>query len=1287
MDLISVAAVSSFLLSLGEKALISAIVKIKENADREKGAELDKLIGEVVANKSLSRRIQERITVSLQSRTLPKALHEAIRALDGDEVLGLELARSYLTSSEVEGEFVRLLIVANPSLSVHAADLRNLASIWIEAVDFAVASEPQLEGILSIRGFREQKAGIREIQERLAQTEVRLEESRVQGIEELKSYFDARLSDLSAPALRIAEAEAASVKSIITSQYQRRFDVAREELINGSIQDAARSFRSLIDDMEEAADFSDVDLKLRAYLNLSTCYLEKEQTDDARQALESARRLGSTDLRVKRNLAAFLGRTGNAEAALQLIRELQLAEPDKAAHRRDEASLLLDLGQVKDAVSVLQAHPEDDVDYWTQLALALQRNGLEEDAVAAARRARGLDLQSEGALMALSYTLGFPIVRRRDQTRFLTADRNELVHLREAIAAAESAERILRSRGRTQILRELLTNLIAFYAMAGETQKAANSAVAILELGDRSPMAIKNAYYALMRDGRYDLALEAAGFLRKNNLYADESRRLEVHALLALKRFGDVLSIRWGDETSLDENAKNLDRIYLTAEALIGSFKGDEAEKLLNCEIPRWPDAGLFLIRAKLYARIGKSDLARGDFIEAEQLAGRPSQASLDFGYYLYSKGEWQAAADRFEELGGESPASPLHQQFLICIFNAGHHARCLALSEEWINGGFEFDETVYALAARCYQISEDVPAARSVLECLVKEKANLAHRKMLGSVYLRLDELNLAYNILGNVVAEDGSDVESLLLLSAVCAGLGKGSEALERAYKATIVAPEDVQARAAFFGAMLTLPDFQTAPGEIVAAHEANFKQLVEHPSGVLRAVSLEDDLKDFRGILSERERQVGELDRMYRGANIPLAFLAKQSGTPIFELWRNAIRISELGIRMSVGSQQEQESEFQLAKQEGSVSLELTALFAFHGLGFIQVLPKLFPRIYAHVSLLDEIVVHLRQSEISPPNGKFSSVKGQIVHSPLDSADFERMKQDLRELRDFLKGPNVTLVGISLDCPREDRRMAAEGACGRAAILPIFVARERSAPLLSDDLILRGIARLEEKIDGFCTQTALRVALERRLISPDEYDDAVFQLWDWNYKFVSERAETMVRAFSRANGRVSDSIERLLRRVERKECEIVSAVPILAGFLAFAWLNGNAEGDRRETWARIVWESFLRADPPQMQIVRFVAELAKRFAFFPDAFLGLVGWAIRSVPEVARFADVILKSVRGISESFEALFSENGIVGSAICTKWKELRFCLLDFQKMGWLVPCEIPRGRDQKTKRR
>ncbi len=127
--------------------------------------------------------------------------------------------------------------------------------------------------------------------------------------------------------------------------------------------DALRSLEESLSvrGLTAGVEFSDEDREFAVYVFEKLIHVCKlaNRPDAAKAYIERARRsFGKEDLFADRQLVSVLESFGNRKDALALVRHLRTKRPAEAALVRQEASLLTDLGQIDEAVTLVRSRPD-----------------------------------------------------------------------------------------------------------------------------------------------------------------------------------------------------------------------------------------------------------------------------------------------------------------------------------------------------------------------------------------------------------------------------------------------------------------------------------------------------------------------------------------------------------------------------------------------------------------------------------------------------------------------------------------------------------------------------------------------------------------------------------------------------------------------------------------------------------------------------------------------------------------------------------------------------------------
>jgi tetratricopeptide (TPR) repeat protein len=1216
---------SGFFIALGQKCLVAAITKWKEATDKAKEDRARKAIDEHEIAKALGTKFKQEVTKSLRLLKIPDEQLQRLLAIETDPLLQNELATQFAAGTISCESVVGLFLKQDPALEGVSDELLKLAVAWLDAMDSAIATNPSLTRIVTIRSHRRTQSDLAAIGKQLAQSELRdakADERDDQRQHELLAAIASLGTGLNLS--RLTDSGSAGPDHLKT-QIQRRFDRARKQLIEESVTLAESEFRTLIEDLEAMGEAADQELLLRSYINLASSLWEQNRQDEAAAWFEKAAKLKPDDWRATRSRAFALLERGKTDEALKLFHELRELKPDDVEHVCNEAWVLKNSGRIQEAIELLESRQFPDANYFSILSLTHLRMENFDKAEQYARRALEIEPESEEAQVSLAYAVGFPIVVRRNrrETVKLLPVEQERARLLEAITYAEKAAGTLRKRQRLFSLGETLSNLVPFYIAAGEAEKALGYAHEALKIIPGDETTLGNLWCVQIRLEKYNDAVSTGEQLLALAPTVDAWEK-KAHALIAADRSQEVID-EWDDLKSNPEFASSSDVIAIVARALSERHRSEEAVRMLTDILQHRPsDARLLAERGRLHEALGKLAEAEVDLTAAENAATtlqRP-QILFDNAMFRYRRGKWDDAAARLRELGADFIQNPFLNKYLICLFNQGQYPECLKLAEEAIANDSAFVEQHHAIAARCHHACNNIGQAKILLDNLVARgtEREAEYRKLLAWTYWRLDELPQAYDVLIKGLKLKPNDLDSLTLMAAVCTVLRRYAEALEYAGRAVRLWPNSVRAHAAIVRTVFSCPTGFKIEDADLQTHFRSLQFLQEHESGLVKAIPVEPDFRTIIDLLKQRSQQIQRLEDLFHEKPLPMGFFAKRVGCSAFELWSTLLIHPRIPVRMAFGTPAEQQSEVAAANRSTAVSVDLIALFTLQHLNMLHLLPKLFSTIHAHVSLLDTVLNELRELQLHPGKETIAYIDGNVTRIQRSVDQAASIGAFLASIRDFLKSKAVTLTGLFPETVEEKVAKLLLQTSGEEFTSPVLVSKEKNCTLFSDDVIIRTLAHSSYAINGICTQAVLRELLQRSLISGAEYQDAILKLISSNYKFISEDAGTLRREYTKTGGVLGATAKAMINRVNQKPYDASTCVPMLAEFAMTIWREAApATAEPRESWIAEIWRAIVKTKDPEETLSEFVACLAVNCFTQPEIFVALVTFAIKRVTEL--------------------------------------------------------------------
>ncbi|MGA2248471.1 MAG: hypothetical protein ABSH48_26175, partial [Verrucomicrobiota bacterium] len=529
-----VATLSEFLLGLGQKCIVAAIKKLKESKDKGAAEAERRMMDAFEYAKSITTKIEQRITASIRELHLSSEQIRRIRDLETNPQLKEEFAVEFLKPDFSTERIVEFFVKQDPDLAAMRHELRTLASMWIDEIDKAISSDAVLTNIISLKSQRAVHSELKSVEDKLVKAEIRDEQKAKLDEQRYNDLFAVmRQLQSSLPMLTSGDKED-KVPESLKSLHQQRFDRAKEQLKSGSVVVAEEIFQSLIEELQVLKSNCEGDLLLRCHLNVATCLWEQDKKKDAKEWFERSFALNPNDWRAKRGKAFALIFRGEIEPALEILRAIRIERPNESDHVCNEAWILKNTGRAEAAIELMEARVFEDENYFAILSFAYSRADRSSDAERAARQAIRISPKSDIALMALSFALGFPVVQRRmrrETLNFVPTD-EERKQVLDAIIFGEQAATSLRANSRINSLVDVLSNLTAFYPAVGNCEKAIAIAEEALRYAPNEVTILRNLWCCQMRVQQFNEAIGTAERLESLDDGFDWwKRKAETHVL------------------------------------------------------------------------------------------------------------------------------------------------------------------------------------------------------------------------------------------------------------------------------------------------------------------------------------------------------------------------------------------------------------------------------------------------------------------------------------------------------------------------------------------------------------------------------------------------------------------------------------------------------------------------------------------------------------------------------------------------------------------------------------
>ena len=1043
----------------------------------------------------------------------------------------------------------------------------------------------------------------------------------------------ARASKGPQPGLTAAPEGLPGLPEALRKIYEDRFAAARRELDGGSSEKGAALFAELIGEMRQLAAPELDPLLARCLHNRGIALFNSDRRGEAAACFDEAVTFPGINTKTKAGVFFAPYCRQDFAGALAAVRQLRLACPEEADFAVYEAECLIRLDQPAAALAVL-----DQCDSRSEMFFTLQSQlrANQADFPAAKRIAmEGLVRYPESCQLraAAAFADAKPIFDRlhgeRSARKYVPPEEAEILrqlhHTYTAVAetARRSALRVIAAEA---------------YAMLGAISLALREERAALRHLDESlalvpdnAVAWGNKHMALVRlddfAGARALARQAAEIFGEAEALGREVATWleEGQPEVACERVAEALQ----RNPALKQD-RHLHVLWLQSLALARRQALAGTETLAFVESSGRSPHDL-MVAAEIFESLGDRTRAQALIERAErEAAGEEALAVRQIaGLIFFRRNEWTEAIRRLGS-DGMDPVESVHVvEILVCLINLRDLPGALSLGERLRTLGRADSRVNRALAHVYMQIGRESDA-EPLLRELVAQHRSYPDYLSLFRVAQLLHPLRTALPVLEEAVRSFPERFEGHLYLSEAYFVLQQYAMSLEEARTAHRLAPgqpETVRNFARFMIAPIDSSLLTPSDREVIQkalADESVFHRVeIPEKDGKL-------DISNIVTVLQGRQEHVSRVLDMYRGKRLPLAAAAVALGRSPFEMWWSLAHTPGEHLQMANGDAAEQARELHACGETSSVAIDASALFTLAELGLIDLLGRLFGRIYFDAETLAALKKdHVRLSTQQATTRHMVYHEGRLVVTETDAAERHAEYRRLEELMAFLHGGGKVVAGGPSGAVWADfqanarwRELAdnlAEGTLG-----PALIAKSVNCAYYCDDLGLRGLAAQELGVANISTQALLRHAHRQGVLTEAAYDAAVATLLLRNYQFVSTDRQFLLRHL-RAHGFSRDPVsERLIREIGLTTFG-QSPGPMELGVAAsYLWFNG-ADGNRtpRTEWLKLIGQGLARIPPGKNTVPMFVVGLLADLRQFPEAFIGLTDVLIYELDLPARLA----------------------------------------------------------------
>jgi tetratricopeptide (TPR) repeat protein len=291
---------------------------------------------------------------------------------------------------------------------------------------------------------------------------------------------------------------------------------------------------------------------------------------------------------------------------------------------------------------------------------------------------------------------------------------------------------------------------------------------------------------------------------------------------------------------------------------------------------------------------------------------------------------------------------------------------------------------------------------------------------------------------------------------------------------------------------------------------------------------------------------------LTDLYRQKRFPVGALADIKGRSVRRTYLHLLYDPDLPVYVEEPMPGRLENSEAEARKE-TVVLTATGLATLQVLGRLDLLPKMYTRILAPQSLLDELNAEIAEWDHAHDHGGYMLAGVNPDHTftftDVTPENISHVAEDLIALRNAVQ--RIAEIAPRPLVPWDAHEAEARSLLG-ASSYDAYVLAGEAAGLHADDWGLRWLAEHERQVTGFSTYALLCVARERGVLSGEEFHRDVTTLIALGHTFIPIDTDLLYQALSERAYHIDDVMLRLLDVLANPAVTLESAIPVAVGLL---------------------------------------------------------------------------------------------------------------------------------------
>tara|TARA_R110002167_G_scaffold77944_8_gene216087 strand:- start:17397 stop:21308 length:3912 start_codon:yes stop_codon:yes gene_type:complete len=290
------------------------------------------------------------------------------------------------------------------------------------------------------------------------------------------------------------------------------------------------------------------------------------------------------------------------------------------------------------------------------------------------------------------------------------------------------------------------------------------------------------------------------------------------------------------------------------------------------------------------------------------------------------------------------------------------------------------------------------------------------------------------------------------------------------------------------------------------------------------------------------------------VYLAGRTTIGHFSHLIGENIVDVWTRLTTHKNLSLRCCHGGEYERQQALELLEKRPKLVVDVVSLLTLHSIGAVDQIVKLYGRIGVAQSTIDVLSDILHKRVLINPNG-YETVAKENEHFIRQEVTEESIKNQIEKLESLIKWirAECDILPVTESLQTERGYVKERGKLlGEENIDTVLISKSPGHVLLSDDFLLRAIAKTELDVEGVWTQILLLHSCHNQSLERSVYDSVVVSLIELGYRHITIDSGVLTYSAQKAEWLPNEPFIAVSQRLNGYESKTDSAIGVAVNFL---------------------------------------------------------------------------------------------------------------------------------------